>query len=187
MDWNSPQHPSRQSGWGQGGNFTPPPPSTGGPQWARKRVVLPAAGALLVVGFGLGAAGEPPQEVRTVAAKSKPGPTVTVTETAKVTVTETAKVTVTATPEPAPTVTKVKKVRVTVTAAPPEPKPAKKPAARDDNGSGGSGSSGGGSGGAAAYYENCDAVRAAGAPPIRSGQPGYGRHLDRDGDGVGCE
>ncbi|MFB8144367.1 excalibur calcium-binding domain-containing protein, partial [Streptomyces parvus] len=20
-----------------------------------------------------------------------------------------------------------------------------------------------------------------------SGQPGYGRHLDRDGDGVGCE
>ncbi|MFJ6512751.1 excalibur calcium-binding domain-containing protein [Streptomyces sp. NPDC091406] len=182
MDWNNPQHPSRQSGWGQGGNFTPPPPSTGGPQWARKRVVLPAAGALLVVGFGLGAAGEPPQEVRTVAAKSKPGPTVTVTETAKVTVT--------ATPEPAPTVTKVKKVRVTVTAAPPEPKPAKKPAARDDdngNGGSGSGSSGGGSGGASAYYKNCDAVRAAGASPIRSGQPGYGPHLDRDGDGVGCE
>ncbi|MGW6717413.1 excalibur calcium-binding domain-containing protein [Streptomyces sp. NPDC054995] len=48
-------------------------------------------------------------------------------------------------------------------------------------------SSGGGSGGASAYYENCDAVRAAGASPIRSGQPGYGRHLDRDGDGVGCE
>jgi hypothetical protein len=36
-------------------------------------------------------------------------------------------------------------------------------------------------------FENCDAVRAAGAAPIRSGQPGYGRHLDRDGDGVGCE
>lgn len=37
------------------------------------------------------------------------------------------------------------------------------------------------------FYKNCDAVRAAGADPIRRGQPGYGRHLDRDGDGVGCE
>ncbi|GIG93186.1 excalibur calcium-binding domain-containing protein [Plantactinospora endophytica] len=37
------------------------------------------------------------------------------------------------------------------------------------------------------YYENCAAVRAAGADPIRKGEPGYGRHLDRDGDGVGCE
>jgi endonuclease YncB( thermonuclease family) len=31
------------------------------------------------------------------------------------------------------------------------------------------------------YYANCDAVRAAGAAPIYAGQPGYGRHLDRDG------
>ena len=37
------------------------------------------------------------------------------------------------------------------------------------------------------YYKNCAAVRAAGADPIRRGDPGYGRHLDRDGDGVGCE
>ncbi|WP_280436131.1 excalibur calcium-binding domain-containing protein [Nocardia carnea] len=36
-------------------------------------------------------------------------------------------------------------------------------------------------------YKNCAAVRAAGAAPIYSGQPGYGQHLDRDGDGVGCE
>jgi hypothetical protein len=40
---------------------------------------------------------------------------------------------------------------------------------------------------AAVYYKNCTAVRAAGADPIRRGDPGYGRHLDRDGDGVGCE
>lgn len=175
MEWNSPQHPSRQPGWGQGDGFTPQPPPAGGPRWARKRVVLPAASALFVLGVGIGATGEQPREVRTVAAKTRPGPTVTVTETAKVTVT--------ATPEPAPTVTKVKKVRVTVTAAPPEPEPAKKPAARDDDTSG----SGGGSGGTSASYKNCDAVRAAGVAPIRSGQPGYGRHLDRDGDGVGCE
>ncbi len=36
-------------------------------------------------------------------------------------------------------------------------------------------------------YENCAAVRAAGAAPIRSGEPGYSRQLDGDGDGVGCE
>jgi hypothetical protein len=37
------------------------------------------------------------------------------------------------------------------------------------------------------YYENCTAVRNAGAAPIHSGDPGYASHLDRDGDGVGCE
>ncbi|MFJ2741630.1 excalibur calcium-binding domain-containing protein [Streptomyces sp. NPDC087440] len=36
-------------------------------------------------------------------------------------------------------------------------------------------------------YKNCAAVRAAGAAPIRKGQPGFGAHLDRDGDGVACE
>ncbi|MFD4237059.1 excalibur calcium-binding domain-containing protein [Streptomyces sp. NPDC058542] len=52
--------------------------------------------------------------------------------------------------------------------------------------SGGSGTSGGGGGGSVSYA-NCTAVRNAGAAPIRTGDPGYGRHLDRDGDGVGCE
>ena len=37
------------------------------------------------------------------------------------------------------------------------------------------------------YFPNCASARAAGAAPVRSGQPGYGRHLDRDGDGIGCE
>src|SRR5690606_10167197 len=37
------------------------------------------------------------------------------------------------------------------------------------------------------YYKNCSAVRAAGAAPIRVGEPGYSRKLDRDGDGIGCE
>jgi len=36
-------------------------------------------------------------------------------------------------------------------------------------------------------FENCDAARAAGAAPVRRGDPGYGRHLDADGDGSGCE
>jgi hypothetical protein len=38
-----------------------------------------------------------------------------------------------------------------------------------------------------AYYANCSEVRAAGADPIRVGDPGYSRKLDRDGDGVACE
>ena len=37
------------------------------------------------------------------------------------------------------------------------------------------------------HYANCTAARAAGAAPVRRGDPGYGRHLDRDGDGIGCE
>ena len=36
-------------------------------------------------------------------------------------------------------------------------------------------------------YRNCTAAREAGAAPVRRGDPGYGTHLDRDGDGVGCE
>ena len=37
------------------------------------------------------------------------------------------------------------------------------------------------------FFENCDAARAAGAAPVRRGDPGYGPHLDRDGDGSACE
>jgi hypothetical protein len=39
----------------------------------------------------------------------------------------------------------------------------------------------------AAFFSNCSQARAAGAAPIRIGQPGYSRRLDRDGDGVACE
>ena len=37
------------------------------------------------------------------------------------------------------------------------------------------------------YYQNCTAVRNAGAAPIYRGDPGYSRKLDRDGDGIACE
>jgi hypothetical protein len=36
-------------------------------------------------------------------------------------------------------------------------------------------------------FPNCTAARSAGAAPVRVGDPGYGRHLDRDADGIGCE
>lgn len=38
-----------------------------------------------------------------------------------------------------------------------------------------------------ASFRNCSEARAAGAAPVRRGDSGYGRHLDRDGDGIGCE
>ena len=37
------------------------------------------------------------------------------------------------------------------------------------------------------YYRNCREARAAGVTPIYRGQPGYGAHMDGDGDGVACE
>ncbi|WP_449459260.1 excalibur calcium-binding domain-containing protein [Streptococcus suis] len=37
------------------------------------------------------------------------------------------------------------------------------------------------------YYKNCTEARNTGAAPVRIGDPGYAPHLDRDGDGVGCE
>lgn len=36
-------------------------------------------------------------------------------------------------------------------------------------------------------FRNCSEARAAGAAPMRRGDPGYGPHLDRDNDGIGCE
>jgi hypothetical protein len=45
----------------------------------------------------------------------------------------------------------------------------------------------GGRGQAGRVFANCSEARAAGAAPVRRRQPGYGPHLDRDNDGIGCE
>lgn len=36
-------------------------------------------------------------------------------------------------------------------------------------------------------YPSCAAAGAVRATSIRRGEPGYGRHLDRDGNGIACE
>ncbi|QEO24847.1 excalibur calcium-binding domain-containing protein [Xanthomonas translucens pv. undulosa] len=36
-------------------------------------------------------------------------------------------------------------------------------------------------------FANCTEARAAGAAPVRRGDPGYAPKLDRDNDGIGCE
>ncbi|MER5184782.1 excalibur calcium-binding domain-containing protein [Streptomyces sp. NPDC002896] len=63
----------------------------------------------------------------------------------------------------------------------------KRSSGSSNSSSSGSSSSDSDSGSASVYYKNCTAVRAAGADPIRKGQPGYASHLDRDGDGIGCD
>ncbi|MDI2124920.1 excalibur calcium-binding domain-containing protein [Yinghuangia seranimata] len=37
------------------------------------------------------------------------------------------------------------------------------------------------------FYRTCAEAKAAGAAPLYEGQPGYSRHLDRDGDGIACD
>ena len=37
------------------------------------------------------------------------------------------------------------------------------------------------------YFASCDAAKRAGLGPIVTGQPGYGKHLDPDGDGIACD
>jgi hypothetical protein len=36
-------------------------------------------------------------------------------------------------------------------------------------------------------FSGCDDVRARGLAPLSLGEPGYGEHMDRDGDGIACE
>ena len=36
-------------------------------------------------------------------------------------------------------------------------------------------------------FANCAEARTAGAALVRRGESGYGTHLDRDNDGIGCE
>lgn len=111
--------------------------------------------------------------------KAAPSPTVTVERTVPAPIAgavPTTTVTVTAKPQPAPTVT-VSLPRATVTVTAPlarktttQPKTTE-PTTEPES----------------AYYANCSEARAAGVAPLYTGDPGYSRKLDRDGDGVACE
>ncbi len=37
------------------------------------------------------------------------------------------------------------------------------------------------------YFKSCAEAKAAGAAPMRRGQPGYREALDRDKDGIACD
>ncbi|WP_406353429.1 hypothetical protein [Streptomyces sp. NBC_00658] len=92
MSYNQPPPPP-----GYGPPLMPPVPPAK-PQWARKRIVIPAAAVILLIGAGIGSAGNDSGSTETSA---EPGPTVTETVTTDiegeaqpaptVTVTKTAK------------------------------------------------------------------------------------------------
>jgi endonuclease YncB( thermonuclease family) len=67
---------------------------------------------------------------------------------------------------------------------PPAPAPAPGPAPAPQPAPAQGGGPGSGPGGA---YKNCTEARERGGAPVRRGEPGYGSHLDRDNDGIGCE
>ncbi|WP_229336019.1 excalibur calcium-binding domain-containing protein [Streptomyces flavotricini] len=69
-------------------------------------------------------------------------------------------------------------------ATPAVPKPKTSPPT--DGGSTG-GDTGGSGAGSSAYYKTCADARAAGAAPMRRGQPGYRSALDKDQDGIACD
>ncbi|MEU6944281.1 excalibur calcium-binding domain-containing protein [Streptomyces sp. NPDC046316] len=134
--------------------------------WARRSVWGKGglvAGALLLgllaLGAVLSAVQEPDEGER-----PEPAPSSTVTET--VTKESTATPTGTATiPGPA---------RSAVEVPPPPPPPTTSEPVPEETTA------------ESVYYANCDAVRAAGAAPLRVGEPGYRAGLDGDGDGVAC-
>lgn len=154
---------------------------TGRARWAFITGPLPrgygagAIAAAVAVFIAGGAASSPAPAVA-----AAPAPTITRTATATVTTTATETTTATATvtetataPPPPPAAAQVAPAAaapVPTSAPPPPPAPVATQAPAP-----------------AAFYANCDAVRAAGAAPIRTGDPGYSRKLDRDGDGVACE
>ena len=107
-------------------------------------------------------------------------PQVTATATAT-TAGPTVTTTATTTPSPVPTVTVTAPAKVATVVPVPKPKPKPKPRVTSKPKVTTQPKP------ASVYYANCAAVRAAGADPIHRGDPGYARHLDRDGDGVGCE
>ncbi|MEV0411827.1 excalibur calcium-binding domain-containing protein [Streptomyces sp. NPDC050448] len=75
------------------------------------------------------------------------------------------------------------------TPAPPKPKTSP-PTDGGSTGGDGGGSGGGGSGssgGSSVYYKSCAEAKAAGAAPMRRGEPGYRDALDRDKDGTACD
>ncbi len=162
------------------------PSPTGRPLYKRKGVLI-AAGVTTLLALGvLAGGGEQPPDAERVAASSVgtserlPLATTTVVPTTTPT---------TATPTIPPTTTTAKPAPTTTAAAPPPtvqqfaavpttarpapattaaPPPTAPPTTE-------------------VRYQNCDEVEAAGKAPLREGEPGYRKGLDRDGDGIACD
>ncbi|MET7638937.1 excalibur calcium-binding domain-containing protein [Streptomyces sp. NPDC005438] len=164
-DWRHPAHGNAPAGG------PPPPPGRRRNPWLIALfAVLGAFVALAVLGGilssvqGNQATADPTATVTTTTSASPRAPGPTVTETRSTTRKATATATRTATVTATVTATRTR-------TAPAAEKPAPATSAREGR----------------VHYENCAAAKRDGAAPVRRGDPGYGRHLDRDGDGIACE
>ncbi|MEU8653714.1 excalibur calcium-binding domain-containing protein [Streptomyces sp. NPDC048737] len=155
----------------------------GGPLWrARRRwartglfgraatVVLGLLAAFIVLGGVLGACGAGNDE------PTKPAPASS-TETSTPSASDVPERPGPATEPPPPTATVTQSETVTEQAPPPTATVTEEVTTQPPANTAG----------ADVYYDNCDEARDAGAAPVHAGEPGYGPHLDRDGDGVACE
>jgi hypothetical protein len=106
---------------------------------------------------------------------SETGPTTATATPTSDTGTTVVPTTTTTTPPPPPPPATVATAAVPVQPAPVQPPPVEPPPVQPPPAA------------PSAYYENCDAARAAGAAPIHRGEPGYRPGLDRDGDGTACD
>ncbi|MDV5147537.1 excalibur calcium-binding domain-containing protein [Streptomyces sp. SBC-4] len=178
-------------------------------RWGRTQKI--AATVLSALWFLLFALSDPPKDTggtdpkapasTTAPASPSPTPTTEATTGPTTTVTPTPEPTTTVTPTPEPTSATPEPTTEPTTTEPttaaPEPTrtptrtptlpPTRTPAASPSNRQPETAEPSEPAEESSVYYANCSAVRAAGAAPIRIGDPGYARHLDRDGDGVACE
>jgi hypothetical protein len=138
------------------------------------KLIVAFASVLVFAVVGLAACSAPADSTPTFTSTTAPAALIVLDHPVPVTVTRTVRaapqVAVQApVPRPAPiTVTRIVQAPVR-TSATPRPAESHRPVAQ------------------AFSYSNCDQARAAGKAPLRKGEPGYARKLDRDGDGVACE
>lgn len=151
----------------------------------RNLVIILGFPLVFFMGVVLGVGGD--GATQAAAPASTATTTMTTTVTAPASTVTAPPTTVTASPETTPTVTETVEVTVTAQAPAPAPEVAPAPAPQPEAPIPAPAPQPAPNYVAPVYYQNCAAARAAGAAPVYAGEPGYGPHLDRDGDGKGCE
>jgi hypothetical protein len=147
------------------------------PLWARIAVDVTAAGLVLVliIAVSLAVRGPVPDRAAAIRPTTSTGPPTTavlvrVTTTASPALPPPTTTTTAPPPTTAPRPTTTGRPPTTTTAPPPPPTGPPPPPTEPPP-----------------YYEDCFDAWQAGALPLRVGDPGYGPHLDPDGDGRACE
>jgi hypothetical protein len=143
----------------------------------RVRIIADLAAAslvlLLIVGIALALRQDGGPEQATVNTRPQPSTSLSTTTTLPPTTAST-----TTTTAPTTTTTTTTAPTTTTTAAPVVPPPTEAPTTTVPSTTTTT---------EPVYYRSCRSARSAGALPLHAGQPGYGEHLDSDGDGEACD